>query len=209
MLIVLITLTLGILAGLTACRYLAGQLLGGARLGTGWRLLLAAVTLTGAGLAGWSGVELARAQARVKWPQAVGAVVRSQVVGTRSILRWDTEEDKVQEESLASQAARPDRNYRPQVTCQYRVDGQVYELTSDYDVPGFGGKLNRMDVAINVIREHPAGSELPVYFNPDNPRDAYLRPGPTWDVFGRLSLGVVLLAVALGGLTASPARRET
>ncbi|MFH2056894.1 MAG: DUF3592 domain-containing protein [bacterium] len=89
--------------------------------------------------------------------------------------------------------------YAPLITYKYEVGDSTYTATSDGRAPGFGGKRRRYDAAEAIIHEYAPGSEILVHYNPANPSESTLRPGPNWDVFAQLSFGsmLMMLGVAL------------
>ncbi|MDH4156936.1 MAG: DUF3592 domain-containing protein [candidate division Zixibacteria bacterium] len=84
------------------------------------------------------------------------------------------------------------RLYRPEVQYRYRVAGVTYVGHSNLNAPGFGGKTRRREVAVKSIAEYPAGSSVRIHYNPQQPGESRLLVSTPWNVFGQLSLGLLL-----------------
>ncbi len=87
--------------------------------------------------------------------------------------------------------------YRPEVQYQYQVAGVKYEGRSHLNAPGFGGKTRRREVAVKSITGYSPGSLVRVHYNPQMPGESRLLVSTPWNVFGQLSLGLLLF---MGGL---------
>jgi hypothetical protein len=113
--------------------------------------------------------------AQRQWPTANGVVIDRIIVGDRAI--------------------------RPLVTYQYIIGGQSFTAESDLKVPGFGLRTVRRDTAETTLLGFSPGTAVTVFYNPDDPRDSHLRPGPTWNMLTRYAFGIVLFGSGLfGGL---------
>ena len=104
-----------------------------------------------------------------KWPIAQGTIVESQVIGGKI--------------------------YEPQVAYKYKVKNYEHFGKTDLKVPYFGPSSSRKEVAYKSIAKFPAESTHPVYFNPKDPKESYLKPGPTWDEYTRLALGTMFYGI--------------
>lgn len=89
------------------------------------------------------------------------------------------------------------RAYAPVIEYRYQVDGATYVDTSDGRAPGFGNSSRRYGAAEAIIQEYHTGAELPVHYNPSNPAQSTLTPGPDWNVYGQLSFGSFLIMLAV------------
>jgi hypothetical protein len=93
-------------------------------------------------------------------------------------------------------------HYHPSLTYRYQVSGQIY-LGKRYRYDGHPSFYNE-DAARQIVDAHPKGSEIEVYYNPDNPTDTVLSQGlDTADlaipfVFGALNLLLLSLLIKLG-----------
>jgi hypothetical protein len=169
---------------------------------------------TGLGLLGLAAVavivhdgrHLQAGMAERRWPQVAGEVVRAQFSDRQRL--WLSAADKVHEEELPAdqRAAHRDRNFRPQVTYRYTVDGTAYEVTGSLRTPGFGGTLNRLDVALKEVGRYPPGAPVTVAYQPGAPQVSTLRPGPLWGDFVRPAAAAWLLAGVLGAFLAARRR---
>jgi hypothetical protein len=95
--------------------------------------------------------------------------------------------------------------YRPEVQYRYRVAGGTYDGRSHLNAPGFGGKTRRHEVAIKSIAEYPPGSSVTVHYNPQAPGESAILISTPWNVFGQLSLGLLLF---MGGALTALLRRK-
>lgn len=105
------------------------------------------------------------------WPTAEGRVLSATVIGTRA--------------------------FRPLVVYEYSFEGITYRDSSSLDPPGFGGRNNKENAARTIAAEYPAGKRLVVHVNPANHASSRLRISPTWDLYGQISVGGLLLAAGL------------
>ncbi len=127
--------------------------------------------LVGAGLSLVAIKQLQAGVERRAWPTASATIVRSEVIGVRA--------------------------YRPNVVYEYRVETLVYRDSSALQPAAFGGRNSKREKAKTVIADYPVGATVVVYYNPQDPGESYLRPGPSWAPFGWLGTGGTLV---LGGL---------
>ncbi len=109
------------------------------------------------------------------WPKTEGIIIGSEVAGKRA--------------------------FHPEITCEYAVDGKRYELKTDLGTPGFGTKRSRQDTAERILAEYPIGKAVMVTYDPAQPSQAFLRVGPSWQAFLKLSLGIIILVTGLIGFT--------
>lgn len=64
------------------------------------------------------------------------------------------------------------RAFHPEIALRYIVAGKTYTMTSSMNVPGFGSKRNRLDVAERITSSLAVGDTLTVFVDPDHPADA-------------------------------------
>lgn len=83
--------------------------------------------------------------------------------------------------------------YRPQIVYTYSIDGENYVDTVILETPGFGGKLNRLEVAESTIHEYRAGSQVVVYYNPNRPSDSHLFTGVDYGSILQIGFGSLLV----------------
>jgi hypothetical protein len=119
----------------------------------------------------FSSNEISRALIRQSWPVKSATIVETNIVG--------------------------DRAYNPQLKCKYRVEENSYTLITDLNTPGFGRKRSRRQTAEIILKDFPVGSEVLIRYNPENPGEAFIRTGPYWSDYMKLSLGVLLFAIGL------------
>jgi hypothetical protein len=87
------------------------------------------------------------------------------------------------------------RNTRPEIHYRYTVKNRTYDGVTDLAAPAFGFTSGRRQMAETIVTESHRGTTLRVYYHPDYPWQSLAKPGPTWDVLTRLSLGLLLYLV--------------
>ena len=122
----------------------------------------------------YSSIEISTALSRQFWPTNPATVIETNIVGERA--------------------------YNPQLRCKYEVEGKVYTLTTDLNTPGFGSKRSRLQTAEIILNDYPVGFKLRIHYNPENPEEAYIRTGPYWSDYMKISLGMLLFAIGLYGI---------
>ncbi len=63
--------------------------------------------------------------------------------------------------------------YYPEVSYEYTVNGQTYQGNRFWPEKL---QISHADKIQSTIAEYPVGSQVIVYYNPQNPADAYLQP---------------------------------
>jgi len=111
---------------------------------------------------------------RRNWPSVDGVVVKSEVVGERAP--------------------------HPLIVFEYTLDGVKHVGNTDLHAPGFGLRTSREEVAYAIVNALPVGAEVKVFYNPSDSTEALLKPGPTWNVLVRLSLGLMLYFIGIYAL---------
>ncbi|MCU1231892.1 MAG: hypothetical protein JWO97_4776 [Acidobacteria bacterium] len=91
--------------------------------------------------------------------------------------------------------------YRPEVTYRYCVDGS--EIIANRT--RFGGRveLSWSAPAVRTVRKYPVGSEVVVYYNPNDPADSVLEPGPGGILFAGAAFGALFAAIGVCALPIS------
>jgi hypothetical protein len=79
------------------------------------------------------------------------------------------------------------------------VEGKVYTLTTDLKTPGFGRKKTRRQTSEIILDQYPVGSKVRIRYNPDSPGEAYIRTGPYWSDYLKISLSVLLSVLGMYG----------
>lgn len=85
------------------------------------------------------------------------------------------------------------RAFRPQVYYHYTAQQVEYQGVSDLHMPGFGGRLNRLDSAEKMAAEHQQGHRLHIYYNPDRPQESLLTVVPSFAAFIKMAIAWLLL----------------
>lgn len=112
--------------------------------------------------------DLVEAHRKLRWPSVQGEVVVSKVVGKRA--------------------------FHPHIEYEYAVDGRTFHDSTTLDLPSFGGRRSKYDAAEYVAGQYPAGKKVTVHYDPKNPAESKLRVFPSWAVYGKMSVGVLMLA---------------
>lgn len=101
---------------------------------------------------------------------------------------------------VISSATTGERNATASITYEYTLDDITHTANVDMDISGFGSRKYRGQTARNVIADYPAGTEVTVHYEPENPANSTLRPGLRWAPLTRLAFGAMLfgIGVALG-----------
>lgn len=102
------------------------------------------------------------------WPKTKGTITIAKVVGNRA--------------------------FRPDIEYQYEVDGVQYSGTSFLNVPGFGGRTNRLDAAEKIVKQYES-KDITIFYNPQNPGESLLKINPPYSVYLQLAFGATLFAV--------------
>lgn len=105
------------------------------------------------------------------WNTTEGKIIKSQIIGNRAI--------------------------KPMVIYEYYIEEVRYTDTSNLKVPMFGGKRKKYDVAFELISQYPKGGKVTVFYDPKEARRSTLKPGASWAVYSKLSLGLILFVVGL------------
>jgi hypothetical protein len=90
-----------------------------------------------------------------------------------------------------------ERAIRPQIEYVYQVDHLNYTGETDLDVPMFGGKRKKYDVARESIKNFQVGDTISIFYNPVNPEQSFYRWQIKWNVFGKLGFGFLLLLTGI------------
>jgi hypothetical protein len=111
-----------------------------------------------------------RADASKKWPKAAGTVIASALE--------PSPEHK--------------RRYRAAVRYRYRVGGKEYQADRVF----WGGNEGRRRHMESVVAAYPAGADVPVYYDPQNPAEAVI--DPTQHTGSRATVVYAMGMVSLG-----------
>ena len=114
--------------------------------------------------------QLNKALATTTWPTVRGRIISSDVIGERA--------------------------FRPEVTYEYIINSDTLMGLSNLNVPGFGGRMNRLDAAEKLVQLYPPNAHITVSYNPDNVHESTLSPHPTYSAF--LELGTSTLLYLIG-----------
>jgi hypothetical protein len=122
----------------------------------------------------FSAIDISDSLDRHSWPAVEASVVSTEIIG--------------------------DRAYSPQLNCTYTVEDKTYSLITDLKTPGFGRKKTRRQTSEIILKDYPVGSKVQIRYNPDNPEEAFIRTGPYWSDYMKISLGVLLTILGLYGI---------
>ncbi len=105
---------------------------------------------------------------------------------------WRTVKGLVVEAEIAGERA-----FYPKVTYTFRWRDSSYSNVSDLDVPGFGTKAARFQVAREMLKSVHVGDSIDVWVNPRNPAENTLVNHPRWNSFMQYGAGIFFSALAL------------
>lgn len=105
------------------------------------------------------------------WPSVKGEILSSDVIGGRA--------------------------FRPDIKYEYYVDSTRYEGSSYLNIPGFGGRMNRLDAAEKLVELYPPGMEITVYYNPQQPGESTLNPHPRYSHYMKLGTSIILFIAGM------------
>lgn len=137
-------------------------------------IIVALFTLGGLAMAGWGWRMIARGRRTLAWPSVEGII----------------------EEPRG--AAADDVTLR-RIVFSYTVEGRLYRC----DIPPPDDTALSPDLAHREVNKYPVGSRVRVHYNPREPAQAILEPGPARDGWLIFSLGLVALAVGAAFLISS------
>jgi hypothetical protein len=156
---------------------MAGLVKVGEFLGFGFMLLFGVV---------WTAIAVyifTRSRKSASWPEAVGKVLFTEV------RRVDT---------VTSSARTGSLTYQPYIKYEYSVGGSRYENAA-YSVAARAWTADPAPAA-DILTRYPVGGDVPVFYDPSNPRDSALIPGDSGGNWYFLALGGVFITVGVVGL---------
>jgi high-affinity Fe2+/Pb2+ permease len=115
--------------------------------------------------------KIEEARAKKSWPSAQAVIVSSKVGGKRA--------------------------FHPEVVYRYRVGEKKFVGQTIMNMPGFGGRTNRLDAAEKIVAAHKAGTMITVHYNPQQSQMSVISIVPTYTVFMQLSVGVMMVCLAV------------
>lgn len=122
----------------------------------------------------WENNILIESRNRLKWPTTTAVVVKSSVTGNRA--------------------------FRPDIAYEYKVNGRIYHGNTNLNTPGFGNKRSRRDTAERIVSDYKLDQQVTIHYNPNDPAESYIRPGPQWSDYVKSAIGHILFIMALFGL---------
>ena len=105
---------------------------------------------------------------------------------------WKTAGGEILEARIAGRRA-----FHPEIIYGFQVGGRKYTGKTDLDMPGFGGKRNRLETSEIIIADYPTGKKVKVYYNPADPAESRLHPGITYNIYIQLVVGIILMTLGL------------
>jgi hypothetical protein len=134
-------------------------------------IIIVLFTLAGLVMAGWGWRMIARGRRTLAWPSVEGVIEES---------RLASEEDDT----------------LPKIVFSYTVAEHRYRC--DTKLPGDAALSP--DLAESRVNKYPAGRQVRVHYNPLQPDQATLEPGPARDDWLIFSLGLAAAVLGLGFL---------
>ncbi len=123
----------------------------------------------------WGWPVLQKAKASTDWPSVKGVVTSAEVIRSRS-------DDGV--------------NYRPEVLFDYTVEDEKYQQGNiRYDG---NWSTNKSTYANKMVRKYKVGTEVDVYYDPNEPFEAVLEPGTSWMSYLPIGFGAIFFLIGAG-----------
>lgn len=97
--------------------------------------------------------------------------------------------------SLSSTGVTVQDKYFPDITYQYTVNGTTYQNNRFWNE---SLSINQLPKIEALVAQYPPGTPVPVYYNPTNPKDAFLQRisgGSTGNNIGLIAVAGALLVV--------------
>jgi hypothetical protein len=130
----------------------------------------------------------------------VGAVVafyfgKPIVDNAKASLKWPTVEGRVTVSTVERKRSSDSTTYAANVGYEYEVDGQK-QLG---DTVWFGGNFSSSNsgLARETVDKYPAGSQVQVYYNPEDPNQSVLEPGAFWTTYMVYGIGLLFFGIGL------------
>lgn len=153
-------------------------------------LFLAALFLIGLAMAAFGIYFIVLGNEARSWPEVEGRVISTTIRIERDIAHGP-KATRAQREQL--------RQYYPSVTYGWTVDGKSY-TGSRYQLGTTHEKYRERADAKQAAARFPAGSAIPVYYDPGDPSQAVLDRSTSFAVYVPLTLGLFILGTAWAGL---------
>lgn len=139
-----------------------------------------------AGIAGlYFGVKaISKAKESLDWPAVKGKIISSSV--ERSTRRESTRRSKGR--------SRTRIYYHANISYEYSVDGKDYEGSQ----VRFGGTSSQNSGRVNsIVKEFPAGKEISVYYEPENPSESILIKGVNPRLYAGAGTGGLFMVIGI------------
>ncbi len=122
------------------------------------------------------------------WPSTTGHVISADV------------DEKIETRRDMNDRQRTEYTYTPAVRYEYTVGERTY-LGHRVKADDYGGSPDR---AYGIVNRYPAGSDVTVFYNPDEPDQAVLETGAdTMGVYLFGGIGALFAVIGLASLTAA------
>jgi len=111
--------------------------------------------------------------------------------GGDASLEWPAVQGRIRSAAIVPYEDRKRVRYRVRILYDYKVLGRRYTGNGIF----FKAAVTKdsEDQARRFLADYPEGGEAKVYYNPEDPGEAVLRPGRTAEGRGSLGLGIVVL----------------
>jgi len=134
-------------------------------------LILILFLLGGLGTTVWGWTIIARGKRTLKWPAVDGVIEKSR--------RSSNEDDLL-----------------PEIVFSYSVSGSRHERSLEFP----SGTNPTPALSASYVAKYPEGAPVQVYYNPVQPEQATLEPGPGRDDWLVFILGIMVTVIGLGFL---------
>jgi hypothetical protein len=117
------------------------------------------------------------------WPLTIGKIINSEVRKQVSRHRHPRQANPI--------------TYKPYVFYEYSVNGKTMQSGQ----LAFGERVQVSErKAQKIIENYPAGKNIPVHYNPNNPNQSVLIAGNVLGVYIMLTVGFIFIALGVTGI---------
>ena len=111
------------------------------------------------------------------------------IVKTRKTLKWPCVAGKIEESRINFGA----KDLFPHIVFSYSVDQQAYQQSMKFPAD----VTPTPELTKSYLDKYPAGFLVQVYYNPDNPQEATVEPGPREGDWLILTIGIAMLLLGI------------
>jgi len=109
---------------------------------------------------------------------------------------WATTQGKVLKSRVNPNAGDDNDMYQLQFDYQYEVNGETHHGKGRYFNLGEPSQSWKGDL-YDFVKEHPVGSTIDVYYNPNSPEDCTITTGVSWLAWVLIAVNALFLCMAV------------